>query len=683
MTSSQGSYFACHTERYPRPKPCALIGRRMMPVTIKERTQIGPCRARIGGAGQIPMQQKTFIHNKKIYLDYNEFRKSIFLDLAPKDAESILYLLPWMLSVNDPAVPGHLPDLERPIAVFNATTDQALIRRESSFKARFKIRKSGSLLKPSREVSLIQGLYTIGSVGTINQTAHSDCDIWVCIDQADFDDSARAHLSQKINLIKDWMDANLKIPVYFFICNLEDIRNSDFGVTDEESSGSAQRNVLKEEFYRTSILISGKIPLWWVCFDPHRSVDYHAFSASYEDDAFADYDCIDLGPPAPVDPDEYFGAALWQFNKALTHPLKSVMKMLLLEMLLASPEEELLCNRFRNAILGRVKDPAFADPSVFTLNAILGHSRTVHPEQFEFILQCSYLRCDIHFHAKKLTLKENLAKEIFQACPLSRDQIHRLNGFAEWPLLAQLEFGENIFGLLLNIYRKIMAHRQNVASGITRQDLTIIGRKLAVCLERKTGKIKILHKPLYNPNLPTLLFLNDRKLWHVSAANDPSKPLVSGADIVFCIAHLVWNDLYGSSSVRMTPNPTPITLQEINNLAKRIREIFGVFDITGADFDHFLEAEKVTKMLIVVNFERHGHARDIEDFSAIYSNHWGELFYCRFGAPDKFREFIDRSGRIFERAEMHYYVQRSSIYYEKIIERVKNLVGQTFSQRPA
>lgn len=629
------------------------------------------------------MLQKTFIHNKKVYLTYNHFRKNIFLELAQKDAESILYLLPWLLSVNDPAVAGYVPNLKRAIAVFGAATDQALIRREPSFKTLFNIRKSGSLLKPFTQVSLIQGLYTIGSVGTISQTVHSDCDIWVCINKADFDESAKAHLLQKINLIKDWMDANLRIPVYFFICDLEDIRNSNFGVTDEESSGSAQRNVLKEEFYRTSILISGKIPLWWICFDPDETIDYHAFSTQYANDAFDDYDCIDMGPLASVDHDEYFGAALWQFNKALTHPLKSVMKMLLLEMLLVSPEEDLLCYRFRNSILNQAQDFVFHDPSVLTLNAILQYSERVHPEQFEFIMQCSYLRHDFHFHAKKLTIKETLAKEIFQTYPLNRGQIYRLNDFAGWPLLEQLEFGEKIFGLLLNIYKRIMAHQQDVISGITRQDMTILGRKLAVCLERKRGKINIIHKPLFNLNLPTLLFVNDKKLWHVSVVGEPSKHLVAGADIVCCIAYLVWNDLYAASSVRMTPNPTPITLQEINNLAKRIREIFSVFDITGADFDHFLETEKVTKMLIIVNFEKPGHAKDINDLCVIYSNHWGEIFFRRFSSPDQFSEFIDRGGGIFERTQMHVYVQRNSLYYEKIIERAKNLVSQVFSGQTA
>jgi adenylate cyclase len=67
------------------------------------------------------MLQKTFTHNKKVYSAYNNFRKDIFIGLAPKDGESILYLLPWMLSVNDPAVPGFVANLKRSIAVYGAT----------------------------------------------------------------------------------------------------------------------------------------------------------------------------------------------------------------------------------------------------------------------------------------------------------------------------------------------------------------------------------------------------------------------------------------------------------------------------------------------------------------------------------------------------------------------------------
>jgi len=66
-----------------------------------------------------------------------------------------------------------------------------------------------------------------------------------------------------------------------------------------------------------------------------------------------------------------------------------------------------------------------------------------------------------------------------------------------------------------------MAYQEDAVSGLTRQDMTIIGRKLAACLERKPGKIPVVHKPLINLNLPNLSFSSDSKLWYVSVRANP------------------------------------------------------------------------------------------------------------------------------------------------------------------
>jgi len=625
------------------------------------------------------MQPKTFLQNKKIYLAYNDFRKKIFSELAPKDSEAILYLLPWMLSVNDPAVAGYVPNLKKPLAVSGAVSDKAIFNREPACKKIFGITRPGSLMQSAARVTLIQGVYTIGSVGTMSQTAWSDCDIWICINKGDFDESLLDQLSQKIYLIKDWFDGNLKMPVYFFISDLEDIRNCNFGTLDDESCGSAQRNVLKEEFYRTMIMIAGRIPLWWLCYDPEGTADYQGFCEQYSSGVFGDYDCIDMGALDLVADDEYFGAALWQFNKALTHPLKSIIKMLLLEMLLLSSGEGLLCNRFRKKILTQEREPLFIDPSMFTMSAILQHNRNIATETLEFIKACFYLRYEIKLLSKNQTRKEMLVKEIFLAYPLSREEIYHLNNFPAWPFLEQLTFGEKIFILLVTIYKDITDHRKDVVSGITPQDMTIIGRKLSVCLERKPNKVPIIHKPLFNLNLPTLIFNVDKKVWQVFNATDATKPVISSADIVYCLAYLAWNDLYPAGDVRMKPNTTPVTVNEINNLAKKIRETFGCFDVTGIDFNNFLEPERVTKMLVVISFEGWNHAKDMNDLCVIYRNHWGELFIQRFNSPDKLKVFMESGGRKFARAEIFYYIQRNSLAYEKIIERTKKLVTQILS----
>lgn len=622
------------------------------------------------------MDIHIFEQNKNAYLAYNNFRKQILSDLAPQDSEILLYMLPWMLNLNDPEVPGYVEDLEVPFSVFGLARDGKILKRESVFRNLLKIKRPLSLETTTPSAPTIHGLYTIGSIGTISQTSGSDCDIWICIDKRELSENRLEQLIQKINLIKDWLDIHVKIPAYFFICDLTDVRASNFGAVDRESAGSTQKNTLKEEFYRTMILIAGKIPLWWLCYDRNKDVDYAEFLKRYVRGDFHDSDCLDLGALDAVEREEYFGAALWLFNKALTHPLKSIIKMLLLEMLLTSPKHELLCHQFRSAILNREQDPQFIDPSTFTMQAILGHHQAAGGETFAFIKQCFYLRYEFKLQ-RKMSMKEIIAKDIFRRYPIPRPEIDHLNTFGEWPLQEQIRFGQAIFELLANIYQRVSAMEQGSKSSISKRDMNVIGRKLSVCFEQKPCKIKVFPSPGRALQIvPATFAVARQKEWTVSMPESPS--MIAHPDIVYCIASLVWNGLYQTGLLKMTPNPTSITLQEINSLAGRIRDIFGVHDVSDIDFNYFTEPEKFTKMLLVVNFEGRSQNNDADDFGVVYKNHWGELFVRRFRSAVSFNEFIKEGGEKFSHTDIYYYVQRNALYYEKVIERTKMMVTQSF-----
>jgi adenylate cyclase class 1 len=288
------------------------------------------------------MIKRTINTNKNRYLKYTQFRKEIFSNLAPGDSQIILQLLPWLLSVNHPKCPGYLPELTRPFKVFNIDNDKEIRKLEPLFKRRFGVSGHGSLLSPTTSSCLIQGIYTIGSIGTIAQTASSDCDMWVCCNKGELGGGLWHRLGQKLNLIKDWMDTSVKMPVFFFLSDVADIRAGNFGGVDEESCGSSQSNVLKEEFYRTCIVISGKIPLWWVAHDKGDGIEYGKALAEVESGRYGDYDLIDLGDIEKIGIQEYFGAALWQLNKSLTRPMKSMIKMVLLEMMINGRDKRLM-----------------------------------------------------------------------------------------------------------------------------------------------------------------------------------------------------------------------------------------------------------------------------------------------------------------------------------------------------
>ena len=387
------------------------------------------------------MLSVTLQNNKRNYLRYNEWRKKQFIANSSKDANIILYLLPWLLNVNHSSVPGFIREMKDPFKVFNIENDRDIIFKESQYKKMFGVHDERFSVRRIPGDSDILGIYTIGSVGTISQTSHSDCDIWICIDRLHFDDKTLQHLNQKLNLIKGWLDERVKIPVYFFLTDVEDIRQCNFGNIDFESSGSTQKNILKEEFYRTSILICGKIPFWWVACDPEQPVDYEQAFARNQKSGFGEIDLIDLGNLEQVSQSEYYGAALWQLNKSLTHPLKSIIKMLLLKMFLESPQDELLCNKFR----GRVLDPEQQKlrpipvclPCRKSWIIILPVSREDH---FEFIKKCFYLRYDLKLMSKKQTRKDEMAGVVFKKYKIDRRTIYALNEFDSWNLDKQVAF---------------------------------------------------------------------------------------------------------------------------------------------------------------------------------------------------------------------------------------------------
>lgn len=594
----------------------------------------------------------------------------------------VLHLLPWLLSVNHPLAPGYVKELKERIHVFHIETVQEILRKEDQYRKMFGIRDDRLTVRSLSRGPMIEGIYTIGSVGTISQTSHSDCDIWICIDRSAFSDDDLSFLNRKINLIKGWFDSQIRMPVYFFLTDIEDIRNCRFGHIDFESSGTAQKNILKEEFYRTSILICGKIPFWWVCWDSELPVDYSEEFLKNQQSDIGEVDFIDLGDLTAVERSEFYGAALWQLNKSLTHPLKSIIKMLLLKMFVESPQEELLCHKFRRWIFEQEDPQAPADPSLFTMKAVLDHyNQRARVDHFEFMKKCFYLRYEMKMLTGAQSIKEDVASEVFKTYKLSRKDIFALNEFNSWPLWDQIHFGGLMFEFVTDIYRSIVAIQQGQGDLIDPRDLTIIGRKLSSSMDARAFKIPLLHISADSAKLPVLTFAHTAGLWQVLVPDTGAEPVIANEDVVFCLAYLVWNGIFDPVQTRMFPNQTSVTLQELINLGKSIRDTFGVYDIATVHFSRFLEEETISKMLVIISFDDADFTMDIRDIRVVYKNNWEEIFVRRFSSLEKMRMFLLKTGKMSARMETFYYIQRNNKYYEKIIERAKNMIAQILMGR--
>jgi adenylate cyclase len=311
------------------------------------------------------------------------------------------------------------------------------------------------------------------------------------------------------------------------------------------------------------------------------------------------------------------------------------------------------------------------------MNAILDYYHNhAKEEYFEFIKKCFYLRFDLKLLSKTHTLKEEMAGEVFEKYKIDRKDIYRLNEFESWNSREKINFGELMFEFLMDVYKDIVRVQKGRSGEIDPQDLMIIGRKLSSSLVHKEHKISILHIPAEHNKLPVLSFSAAGKLWHVTSSDDQYFPIISNGNIIFCIAYIVWNGIYEPAQTRMLPNNTDVTIQEIINLGKRIRDYFGSFDITNVHFANFLQKESVLKMLLVVSFEDQKPNMDIHDICVIYKNNWEELFVRRFASAEKMKSFWINIFKNSPNVEVQFYIQRNNKYYEKIIERTKHLLSQ-------
>jgi len=621
------------------------------------------------------MIRPILARNKQTFLRYNQFRKQIFSELSPRFSETVLYLLPWMLSVNHPRCPGYIENQITPLKVFNIDNEMEIRRRETVFKKLFEITAPESLLRHGMKFNVIQGLYTIGSVGSVSQTASSDCDIWVCCDKHHFNETTWKQLHQKVNLIKDWLDMHLRMPVYFFVCDENDIRHNLFGSVDSESSGSTQTNVLKEEFYRTCIVICGKIPLWWLCHDDKEPLSYITAKSELDRRSYSEFDIIDFGDLQEVEGSEYFGAALWQLQKSLTRPLKSILKMILLKMLLDSPRERPISYQYRKAVLGCGEKDFFPDPSVFPIHAILNYYKSLNKtETLEFLKECFYIRCELTPHSSRMPLKNELIKELFAQHPIDIKKRIHLSRFASWDFNSQIHLGNRLFQLLMASYREITAAYAGNASTINKRDFTIIGRKILVSYQKKPHKIQVIQKPIENLNLTHLTIRLEGSQWQVYAGNNKETPLASDKDILYIIGFIVWNSLFDVNKIRMEPNPSNVTMQEIANLGRKMNEFIGTFDNQDIAFHNYIQKSRLSKLLVVVSFENFYWEKDINDFGVLYKNSWGELYLRRFKSAMELESFLGKTRHPPLGSEISYYLQRNSTYYEKIIERTKQVI---------
>ncbi|MBN1103068.1 MAG: class I adenylate cyclase [Deltaproteobacteria bacterium] len=579
---------------------------------------------------------------------YTRLRREYAYDLCPEKASVAFEIIPALLSLNEPDLPGFVSGGTEWCGISGMNSAQKLKQTVHEYfpEGRNKnINYQACLVsRPS-----IESLFLMGSTGTVAQTCKSDFDYWVCIEGSHVSGEGYDKLVAKTAQIECWCQSKFDMEVHFFINDLDHIRRNDFGRADEESTGSSQKKFLKEECYRTMLLVAGKIPFWWVVPPAVDQETYRQYwdglarKQPYDLDEYVDLGCLE-----DVSRDEFLGTALWQLTKGIKDPFKAVLKMAMMERYLSETfRGPLLCNTVKERVQKGAKSLRDVDPYLLMVEAILAfYEEQGRSEEMDLLRKAFYLKSNPEISRARLSRhcdgKVEIFRKLMEKWKWSLDQVEDLNQMERWSYARQLKFSGEINGFFFSTYRRLsesLAVRERQA--IDDQDLTLLGRRIYALYARQGNKLQL------SPFLTSRSLVLDRcsfqyerdgsgrTRWVLYDATrylmdkSGTKTQVFAAErVARAAAWLIFNGLFDqyATAVGMPSNPSGLTLSDLLDLLKHLKGFFPPGSEQVGAAEGLREDAMCEKMMIVVNVEEGLRISEPVSMDIISRNTWGEMF---------------------------------------------------------
>jgi adenylate cyclase class 1 len=609
--------------------------------------------------------------NRVLFSNYTRLRREYAYEMSREKASVAFEIIPALLSLNAPDLPGFVPGGAEWYGISGMNSSQKLKKTIHEYfpeGRNQKINYQACLVsRPS-----IESLFLIGSIGTVAQTSKSDFDYWVCIEGAQVSREGFDNLAAKAAQIERWCESKFDMEVHFFINDLDQIRRNDFGRADEESTGSSQKKFLKEECYRTMLLVEGKIPFWWVLPPGVDQETYRQYwdglarRERYELDEYVDLGCLE-----DVSRDEFLGTALWQLTKGIKDPFKAVLKMAMMERYLSETfRGPLLCNTVKERVQKGAKSLMDMDPYLLMVETVLDfYNEQGRSEDVDLLRKAFYVKSNPEISRARLSRlcdgKAEVFRDLMKKWKWSLDQVEDLNQMEHWSYARQLKFSGEISGFFFSTYRRLsesleMRERQVIDD----QDLTLLGRKIYALYARQGRKLQ-LSPFLTSRNLVldrcsfqyerdgsgrTRWLLYDATRYPMDKAGNRTQ-VFAAERVARAAAWLVFNGLFDqyATAVEMPSNPSGLTLSDLLDLLKHLKGFFPPGSEQMKTGESLREDARCERMMIVVNIEEGVRISEPLSMDIITKNTWGEMFTesCPFGEGlDVVRGYVrDLGGR--------------------------------------
>lgn len=623
-----------------------------------------------------------FPYGEQKFMKQNKLSLLTCFDIfKPKQAD-LFEIMPILLHENiefvgsgpiDPRTPtgisGYLPSIETQKRAARYLGESAIIVRR-------------------HDQPYIEGLFTIGSTGSLAQTVHSDIDYWVCVDEQQFTATEIGLLKQKLMKLETWAREEFGTKVTFFIVDIVKARLNDFGDSTLESSGSAQSRILKEEFYRTMIYVAGKIPLWSVL--PNSiSVNYYDTIVRRLTSGKQEGRYIDLGDIHAISSKEYFGASIWQMFKWLQSPFKSVLKMALLEKYLYEyGKKPLLCNKYKDEWMNSGAHLRLAqnDSYIILLENLLDYfEKNTDSVSKNIILSCFFLKLgisrDSDIENTVFGLRKILLKRCMDKWGWDKERIFEIGSFRQWQYRNIVRLSNTIKQYMVKEYYKInqtIDRHSQESSAISAEDRTILSRKIFIEFSKQpykvTKELLVTRSDSYFQGLYLQYQAAAGKKGYWALLNRATRGkdefLIQADTIEEIGAWLINNKLFTKSTlVGMAPNTTQVTVTDIKKLYTAMFNFYSPILNTIKSFDVLLRPKTIDHLFVSINFYSAQSEQRVMHYAAVYVNSWGEMFCQSVGTGTGFNSMADFKTDLKTRLQVEALPGNATYYFSKRLLR--------------
>jgi adenylate cyclase class 1 len=480
------------------------------------------------------IDRKTLTQVRARFLQVNQGRLARAMQALSSRQQSVLRLLPLLLHVNHPLLPGYV-SAQTPAGLCGYEPSAEVLSEAQRLTRSFTYK--GSRGAPPAP---ILGLFLMGSLGTLAQEEESDMDFWVCHDPS-LSPAALAELQNKCSLLEAWATTQGS-EAHFFLINPQRFAQGERdGKLTSDDCGTTQHYLLLDEFYRTALWLGGRTPLWWLV-PAYEEARYPAYGHILLSKRFIrEGDALDLGHLARIPPGEFLGAGMWQLFKGIESPYKAVLKLLLSEVYASEhPQVECLALRFKQAVFAHRLDLDELDPYMVVYRRLEEYLQgRGELERLELIRRCLYLKAN-----KKLSRPPRQGRKSWQRLLLERltqawnwdhRQLARLDDRGQWKVRQVSTERRALVHELTYSYRFLLrfAREQQAISPLNQRDFALLGRRLYAAFERKASKVECI-----NPGIAPDLAEDTLTLVHSANPDSPETDhwaLYSGT-----LNHLQW-----------------------------------------------------------------------------------------------------------------------------------------------